>query len=247
VFTIRNSGGDIVRQIEAPVEAGFHRVAWDLRYPALQPWSPESEGSFFGNGGVLVAPGTFSVTMQERVDGVLSDVVPAQTFQVTSIRPEPTLPGSTQEQRVVFEMQADELTRAGSGTVAAIDEFITELDAVKETLERATTDGSLYEIAHSIQQRLREQRDRLEENPQRSIYNDVGEMTLGARLWHARFTPTGGAYGPTPEQRESLRIARELYDRTVSNLNTLEREYATLKAAMDTAKVPWTPGRGIQD
>ncbi|MEO1204185.1 MAG: glycosyl hydrolase, partial [Pseudomonadota bacterium] len=246
VFTVRNSGGDIVRQIEAPAESGFHRVAWDLRYPALQPWAPGSEGSFFGNGGVLVAPGTFSVTMQERVDGVLSDVAPAQTFQVTSVRPEPVLPGSTQEQRVVFEMQADELIRAGDGTVAAIDEILEELDAVKETLARATTDGSLYEIANSIGQRLLEQRDRLSDNDTRSGFKEVGEMTLGARLWHARFTPTGGAYGPTPAQRESLRLARELYDNTVANLSTLEREYAALKAAMDTAKVPWTPGRGIQ-
>ena len=247
VFTVRNSGGDVVRQIEAPAEAGFHRVAWDLRYPALQPWSPEYEASFFGEGGVLVAPGTFSVTMQQRVDGVLSEVTPAQNFEVVSIRPDPTLPGSTQEQRVVFEIQAEELSRAGNGSVAAIDEIVAELDAVKATLVRATTDGSLYEIAHSIQQRLKAERDRLTDNPDRSNFKEVEEMTLAARLWHARFTPTGGAYGPTPAQRDSLRIARELYDSTVANLTALEREYATLKQAMDTAKVPWTPGRGIQD
>ena len=75
------------------------------------------------------------------------------------------------------------------------DDFIKELDAVKETLERATTDGSLYEIANSIQQRLKEERDRLTDNPQRALYNDVGEMTVASRMWHARFTPTGGAYG----------------------------------------------------
>ena len=31
VFTVKNSDGDIVRLIEGPVEAGFHRIAWNLR------------------------------------------------------------------------------------------------------------------------------------------------------------------------------------------------------------------------
>lgn len=168
-------------------------------------------------------------------------------FDVVSVREEPVLPGSSQEQRVIFESEVDELSRAGVGTVAAIDEIVTELDAVKETLERSTDDGSLYETANSIQQRLKATRDRLSDNQQRGFYNDIGEMTLEARLWHARFSPATQAYGPTPAQRESYRIARELYDDVAAALTTLvDEEYAALKQAMDAAGVPWTPGRGVQ-
>jgi hypothetical protein len=72
-------------------------------------------------------------------------------------------------------------------------------------------------------------------------------MTVQARLWHARFRPSSGAYGPTATQQDSLRSARALYDATVAELKTLvDVEYAGLKEAMDTARVPWTPGRGIQ-
>ena len=247
VFTVTNSRGGIVRQIEAPAEAGFHRVAWDLRYPALQPWSPEEEEDYFGGGGVLVVPGTFSVKMQIRNDGTLTDLAEPRDFDVVSIRPDPVLPGSSQEQRVIFESQVDELSRAATGSVASIDEVIAELDAVKQTLVRSLTDGSLYELANSIQQNLKIQRDRIGGNEKRDMYLDPGEMTVGARLWHAGFVFSAGAYGPTPEQRESLRIARALYDDIVANLSTLvDEEYAGLKQAMDTARVPWTPGRGIQ-
>ncbi|MEM9173482.1 MAG: hypothetical protein AAGA84_12340, partial [Pseudomonadota bacterium] len=66
-------------------------------------------------------------------------------------------------------------------------------------------------------------------------------------LWHARFSPTTQAYGPTPAQRESLRIAKALYQDVSATLTTLiETEYDALKAAMDAAGVPWTPVRGIQ-
>jgi photosystem II stability/assembly factor-like uncharacterized protein len=247
VFTVTNSRGNIVRTIEAPAEAGFHRVAWDLRYPGLQPWAPEEEQNYFGGGGVLVVPGTFSVQMQVRQDGVLSNLGDAHSFEVVSVRPDPVLPGSTQEQRVIFESQVDELSRASNGTGAAINDLIAELDAVKETLERSLTDGSLYELANSIQQNLKIQRDRLSGNEQRGMYLDPGEMSVSARLWHAGFVFSAGANGPTPDQRESLRIGRALYDDIVVQLTTLvDEEYAGLKEAMDIARVPWTPGRGIQ-
>ncbi len=185
--------------------------------------------------------------MQVRQDGVLRDLGEPQSFDVVSVRPDPVLPGSTQEQRVIFESQVAELSRAATGTDAALNEVIGELDAVKETLERSLTDGSLYELANSIQQNLKIQQDRLKGNQKRVGYKDEGEMTVTARLWHAGFVFSVGAYGPTPEQRESLRIGRALYDDIVSELDTLVNvEYAGLKDAMDTARVPWTPGRGIQ-
>ncbi len=247
VFTVRNSDDAIVRQIEGPVEPGFHRVAWDLRYPALEPWTPEETDDYIPTGGVLVVPGVFTVTMQKRVDGELSDTAQTQRFVVESIRETPAIPGTTQPQRVVFESQVDELIRAAMGTTAAVDAVIGELDAVKATLNRSLTDGSLYELANSIQQRLKIQRDRLLENEKRDAFHELDEMSVSARLWHARFAPTVGAHGPSQSQRESLRIARTQYDDVVGTLSQIvDVEYTGLKDAMDTARVPWTPGRGIQ-
>nr|WHW29641.1 putative glycosyl hydrolase [uncultured bacterium] len=248
VFTVVDNDGNTVRQIEGPVEAGFHRVAWNLRYPALDAWAPVEEPEDEGEegAGVLVVPGTYTVAMQRRVDGVLSDLGQRQTFEVVSIR-EPTLPGSTQEQRVVFESQIDELIRASGGTVAAIDEVTAELVAIKDVLGRSTAAASLYEIANSIQQRITMQRDRLRGNETRGIFKDLGEVPLGDRIFHARFVASSSAYGPTPEQRESLQIGRALYDDVTRQLSELvDGEYAALKEALDAARVPWTPGRGVQ-
>ncbi|MDH3805384.1 MAG: hypothetical protein OEU90_07925, partial [Gammaproteobacteria bacterium] len=227
------------------VAAGFHRVAWDLRYPPLEAWVPEEEREDDA-AGVLVAPGRFSVTMAKRVDGVVTSLGTPQSFDVVSIR-EPTLPGTTQEQRVVFENQVDELRRVVDGTVKAIDEIVLELDAIKEVLARSTADAPLYEIANSIQQRATIQRDRLTDNEARAAYKEFDEMSVQSRLWHARFAARSNAYGPTPEQRESLAIARSIYADTKQQLtNLFDVEYASLKVALDAAGVPWSPGRGVQ-
>ncbi len=186
------------------------------------------------------------MSMQKRIDGVLTELNQTQAFDVVSIR-EPTLPGSTQEQRVVFASQASELHRANQGTIRTIDAIIDELDAAKVALLSSTADPSLYEIANSIQQRVQQERDRLINNASRELFQEFDEMTVDRRLFHARFVPTTNAYGPTPAQRESLRIARDLYDgvsRQLSNL--IDVEYAGLKVALDAAGVPWSPGRGIQ-
>jgi hypothetical protein len=245
VFTVTNSQGEVVRHIEGPAEAGFHRVAWNLRYPALDPWVPEEERHEEA-AGVLVAPGTFNVTMHQRVDGVLTPLEQSQTFDAVSIRT-PTLTGSSQEQRVIFESQVDELIRAGAGTLSSLDAIVAELSAIKDVLPGSMADASLYEIANSIQQRLQRERDRLSQNPTRATYNDFDEMSVDTRLWHARFDPSSGAYGPTPAQRESYRLARARYDDIVANLKALvDDEYESLKEALDVAGVPWTPGRGIQ-
>ncbi len=249
VFLVENVDGTIVNQVVAPATAGFNRVAWNLRYPSVEPWAPVPEGEEVHEGtGILAIPGSYSVSMHKRVDGVMTDLGQKQTFNVVSIRPDPVIEGSSQQQRVIFEAQVDELLRAAAGSSAAVDAVVSELDAVKATLHRSMTDGSLYELANSIQQQIKESGEKLTGNELRDFYNDLPIMSVQARLWHARFDPASSAHGPTAAQKESLRIARKLFDDTVAELTQLvDVDYAALKEAMDIAKVPWTPGRGLQE
>ncbi len=248
ILTVRNAQGDVIRHVTGPATAGFHRVAWDLTYPPLAAWQPAEEQSDDEdpNPGVLVTPGTYSVSIAKLVDGVPEALGQSQTFDVVSVR-EPTLEANTQEQRLVFDSQTNELERALGGTLRSVDAVIAELDAIKSVLKDFRAEGSFFEIADSIKKRVSAQRDLLADNALYDTYNDPQVMSVMARLWHARFAPMSNAYGPTPAQRDSLRLARETYDSATAELNRLiNEEYAALKAALDAAKVPWTPGRGIQ-
>jgi len=248
LLTVRDRSGAVVRHVEGPAEAGFHRVAWDLRYAPVEAWKAQEEDAEpeEPEPGVLVVPGTYSVSLSTLVDGVPADLEQTQTFEVVSIRT-PTFEPNTQEQRVVFESQVDELERASTGTVHAIDAITGELDAIDEVLRRFRADSALLEITDSIRKRIAAQRDLLTDNETQDFFNEPQVMTVEARVWHARFRPGSNAYGPTPEQRESLTIARATYDAVIAELDGIVNgEYAALKRALDDAKVPWTPGRGIQ-
>lgn len=247
VFTVTDRSGNVIRHIEGPVKAGFHRITWDLRYPALHPFVPEEERSDTDTRvGVLVAPGTYRVSMQRRIDGELTDLNQSQTFEAVSIR-EPTLPGSSQEQRIVFQRQVDEIGRAVAGTLGTIDEVVVELDAIKNVLQRSTADMSLYDRANGIKQRIQRQRDRLAGNSTRSSFGAPAPMSVNARLRHAAYNPHANAYGPTETQQQSLTIARDVYTDVSTQLTQLiDVEYQSLKDAADSAAVPWTPGRSLQ-
>ena len=196
--------------------------------------------------GVLVAPGTYRVSMHQRVNGELTDLGQAQTFDVVSIR-EPTLPGSPQEERIVFQRQVDEIRRAVGGTIDTIDETVESLAAIRNVLQRSTADMALYARANDIEQRLTRERDRLAGNATRSSFGAPGPMSVNARLRHAAYNPHANAHGPTATQRQSLSIARDVYDSVTAELAQLiDVEYSALESALDGAGVPWTPGRGVQ-
>ena len=247
IFTVTDLNNNVIRHITAPVNAGFHRVAWDLRYPAMDPWVPESErrNSYSESAGVLVAPGTYKVKMRERINGELRDLNQNQTFDVVSIR-EPTLSGVSQQSRVTFSQRVDEMRRAVNGTLHAIDQVLQQLDAIKESLQNSTGDMKLYGDTQLLQNSIIAERDRLSGDATRSEYAVNRPMPVTSRLSHAHYRPKTTAYGPTQTQMDSLEIAQEVFDSVSKNLTILiDEEYKILKTDLDAAKVPWTPGRSV--
>jgi hypothetical protein len=246
VFTVTDTDGNVIRHIEAPAGRGFQRVNWDLRYPDVSPWVPEEERDPSSSAvGVLVAPGTYQVSMHERIDGVLTDLDQIQTFAVVSIR-EPTLPGSTQQQRIAFQRQVDEMQRAVDGTLNSIEEVLVQLGAIEEVLQNSTANMSLYSQANSLEKKIIGQRDRLSGNQTRGEFAVNRPVTVTSRLGHAAYNPHANAHGPTATQRESLTIAQDVYGEVSGELTRLvDREFKALLSALDAAGVPWTPGRGI--
>ncbi len=246
IFTVTDIDGNVIRHIEAPADAGFRRVNWDLRYPDVSPWVPEEERNPNDSGaGVLAAPGTYKVTMYERIDGVVTALGQAQTFEVESIR-EPTLAGSSQQERIAFQRRVDEMRRAIDGSLRSIDEVLAQLDAIEEMLQNSTSDMSLYSRALSIEKDIIGQRDRLSGNQARGEFAVNRPVPVTGRLSHAAYNPHANAHGPTATQRESLSIAQNVYDQVGTELSRLvDLEFSALLEALDRAGVPWTPGRGI--
>lgn len=246
VLTVSDAGGKLVRRIEGPVAPGFHRVAWDLRYPLSTPWKPEADTeTWMEIPGPLAAPGRYSVSLAKRINGQLTELGPQQTFEVTPLR-QRGLPGAAPEQVVAFTRRLDDLNRQVSGSGAAVKELLTEAGAIKDTLLRSQAPQALRERARAIELELLGIQQSLSGNETRALYSEEGPVSISQRLNVALMGTFRSTYGPTPTHERMIEIAEEQFADIKARMQKLtESELPALRRDLDAAGVPWTPGRGV--
>jgi photosystem II stability/assembly factor-like uncharacterized protein len=246
VMTVTDDEGNVVRRLEGPIKAGFHRLAWDLRYPLSSPWTAEASGEqYIMIPGPLVVPGSYHVSLAKRVNGQLSVLSEPQSFEVIQMR-EPGLKGAPPEQVVSFTRELDDLNRQVQGAASAITTALTETGAIKETLIRSDAALSLRDTARSLELELLEMQDRINGNVARDLYGDPGPVSVKRRIEVAMMGTFRSSYGPTPTHVRSLEIARTEFGEVKTRLQQIhDSELPALRKQLDEAGVPWTPGRGV--
>jgi len=242
VLTVRDAEGDIVRHVDGPTSAGFHRVAWDLRFPPVTPWqSPDAEPLRSAPKGALAPPGSYTVTLAKRINGELLELSQPETVEVISIR-EPVLAGSSPAEMSQFSLRVHNLKRSVDGSVSAIDEVLQQLDALNETLLRSTADPDLNRRAHQLTRQARELRERLGGWEEREQMGDPGAVSIKQRIDVA--TSTNSAYGPTPTHQRSIEIAeQQLAEVSTALTQLIDVDLRQLRDDLNNAGVPWSPGR----
>lgn len=253
LFTVSDAGGEVVRRVTGPASAGFHRVAWDLRYPersAQTGGEEEDDDEGFGPQGFLVAPGRFTVRMAKRIDGVVTELGGPQSFEVVPLPGrDPVLSGMPPDQMAAFLQQVEDFRRVLSGTSATVEETAERLETMRAALERSTVaDTTLPDQVRALEDRLFDLRaelsgdrrkGRIGEPTKPSIERRLGVVLTGVRL---------STYGPTPTHRRSFELAQQGLAAVQAKLAVLvEQDLPALEAKLEAAGVPWTPGRGVPE
>jgi hypothetical protein len=135
-FTIYDEAGAPIRRVEGSVDAGFQRVAWDLRYPAVSLRENAEDGEDFAPAaakGPLVISGTYSVRMFQKAGGVVTELGSAQSFKVMADGASglSVADRRTQEE---FQRKVARLYRAVSGALHTADDVEARLKAIRGAL-----------------------------------------------------------------------------------------------------------------
>jgi hypothetical protein len=245
VLTITDSEGGVVNHIEGPVTAGFHRVAWNLRYPTPDAWTPEDAGDqYIRFSGPLAKPGSYTVSIAKRVNGQTTDLGLSETFNVKPIH-EPMLQAASAEDAMAFELRLDQMQRQVKATESALKTTLTELDAIKSTLLRSSAPMALRDRARELELRVMGLQERVSGNKLRENAGDPGPVSISRRVSVAKFGTFRSTYGPTPTHTRALEIAENEFETVKAALKQLlVTDLPALRSQLDEAGVPWTPGRG---
>jgi len=247
ILTVTDEAGSVVRRITGPVDAGFHRVAWDLRYPAptptdlepgeLAPWGTAPRGPF-------AAPGTYNVSLATWVNGKLTPIGEPRPFKVESLGMA-TLPTKDVPALVAFQRRTASLQRAVRGAEEVAAEAQTRIDHIKQALiDTPAADPKLFEEARALEFRLKDLQSLLSGDPTIGKYNEPVPVSISDRvsaIVEGAFATTSS---PTKTHMDAWQIASDEFGPVLEKLRALiDVDLRGLEQRMESLEAPWTPGR----
>ncbi len=247
ILTVTDDEGNVVRRLTGPVTKGFHRVAWDLRYPAAEPISlkprevnPWDEPP----AGPLASPGEYRVSLAVRVDGKVKSVTGSQAFDARPLATA-TLPAKDRGALLAFQKETQRLQRAVLGAVQSAREAKDRLAHLKKAIDDTPgADPALADDARSLDARLTELLVSLSGDDILSQHNEPTPPSIASRVRRVvegHWTSTSDA---TKTHHRAYEIAAAEFGGVLAQLRTLvETDLRGLEERAEKAGAPWTPGR----
>jgi photosystem II stability/assembly factor-like uncharacterized protein len=248
VLTVTDEAGGVVRRLTGDVDKGFHRLAWDLRYPASVPATLDDGGEKdpwdAPDQGPMVVPGTYRVTLATRVGGVLTPQGEPRSFKVTPLGLA-TLPAAKETETLAFHEKVARLQRAVLGTVEIVKDVKDRIAKIKVALrDTPAAPAALETQARSIEAAL----NRLDlglrgdrELARRNYPTPPSILGRTQQVVGAEWSSTGA---PTSTMQTNYGWAAEQFEVTLRELRTLvDTDLKGLETAMEKAGAPYTPGR----
>ncbi len=247
LITVHDDEGNVVRRIAGPVGAGFHRVAWDLRYPPANPTSltpPKLDPWDEPPMGPMAVPGTFTVRMEKRVDGVVSPLGEPRTFNAEAVGAA-TLPAADRRAILAFQAKTARLQRAALGAAEAVDEAQKRLDHIRKALDDTPrADARWADEARSLERRLEDIKKALSGDPTKDRRNEPSAISIVDRVQGIVLGHWTSTSAPTRTHYQAYEIAAGAFEEVLGRIRTLvETDLRSLEERMETGGAPWTPGR----
>ncbi|MEM8735677.1 MAG: glycosyl hydrolase, partial [Planctomycetota bacterium] len=237
-LTIRDTEGNVIRKMSTSTSKGMVRTHWDF----------ENAGYGSGFSRSVVVPGTYTVEVNQMVDGEVSNVIPATEFDI-----EPITFGDTseidREAILEFSKEVAKLADTVSAASALAADSAQHLNAVEQLVfSSSEVEPTLWKEIRELQLQLLDVQQKLSGDPTKTRRNESAMPGLQSRLRTAMFGAMGSTSGPTGTHQRQFEIVQEDFAEIHAELKELvEGEIPALLEQLDELGAPWTPGRKLPD
>ncbi len=247
-LTIKDSQGQVVRRVAGKTKKGFHRVAWDLRYPApnairmVEPPAPMWGGP---PQGLMAAPGTYTASLSKEVDGIVTDLSSPQSFEVVPLR-EGALKGATPEVVAQFWRDYEAAVRRHSALQLSLGNAHTKVKRMEKVLHHSrAAAGTLDQRLAALRKELIAINEALNGAMARQEPGEKVNPTIGGRLFSISIGIGNSTYGPTTNQKNGLAIVNKQMQALQTKLEASRTKISQLAKEMIAAGAPWIEGEPL--
>jgi photosystem II stability/assembly factor-like uncharacterized protein len=235
IITIKDQDDQIIRRLNGPVDKGFHRINWDLRYPSRspidtnKPWPKEEERQPTG---ILALPGTYTATLSKLIDGrttVLSEPI---SFEVVPLR-SGALKAASQDETLEFWKKTEQLLAEVSLLSASVKQSLTKVEVMQKALNRSQDEpGQIETDLHDLRNKLLILQKQLTGHPGKNAIGEKTAPTVYSRIILVAMNNSANTYGPTPLLKDNLEIGER-------ELKQLQEEEKKLSEKIKTMVESW--------
>ena len=244
---IRDSDGQLVRQLIGNSSNGLHQTAWDLRLPAPDPVSIDSNDArpyWMGDAvGPLALPGDYVARLAIERDGELTEVGVSRIFRVKPLDASSEITDDRHALQT-FQLKVVDVHRTAQGSLRSLNEMKNRLAHLREAIIRtpATTPEDENSL-NIIQQRLADLSVDFSGDNTIGSRNEAAPLGIVARVssiyWNSMYSQSD----PGKNVRKSYEIAKGELAEALSELEAVNDQLLTLEASLERSGAPWTPGR----
>jgi len=247
VLIIKDSNGDVVNTVQGTNKKGFNRVNWQLNYPNKSGERLKTPGGRrgFRGGGVMVTPGTYTVTLVKRVNGVNIVLQEPELFSVEPLF-DGALPRKSYKEIDAFKDAAFAFQQDLTSTNIELSRSQQIIDAMLRALNKATSPSDvLFKQLNDVKIALLDIDKELHGDP---IKDEIGSRTnpTASDGNSLGWTALGTTYGPTDEHKALLsRVQSQLKKVKTKLFPIVNSTLPELESALNNAGAPWIEGQGL--
>ncbi len=244
---IEDDKGNVINRVPAKNSKGFHRVQWDMRFPAPDAITLKKPGfvPYWVSPpmGPLAIPGEYKATLMKRQGGELTTLSEAKPFRLKSMANSPEI-SDNPAAVLAFKKQLADLqskTDGASGKLREMDNRLKHLFKAINLTTAATEEHA--QTARGLARRVSDLK-----------VNMWGDTTIASRQEAVPWSISqrvGSLYGGLIESqadipgnyRDSMKIASSQLSTALKTMHMLETDLRMFEDELGEHGAPWTPGR----